>query len=92
MRTAVARTIQSSTAGLPCAHGPAVIALALRAGLALSEKGSFHSHQVEPALDQVECAAIRSTASSRKGPAHFGDPELDEERAAVLSKCATATG
>jgi len=58
----------------------------LRAGLALSEKGTLPFHQVEPALEQVGMRGDPLTLKlkgwpSRKLPAIL---ELDEERAAVL--------
>lgn len=58
----------------------------LKAGLALSEKGTLPFHQVEPALDQVGMRAAPVTGKlkgwpSRRLPAIL---ELEGERAAVL--------
>ncbi len=58
----------------------------LRAGLALSEKGTLPFHQIEPALDQIGMRADPVSRKlkgwpSRKLPAIL---ELEDERAAVL--------
>ncbi|RST32102.1 type I secretion system permease/ATPase [Sphingomonas ginkgonis] len=58
----------------------------LRAGLALSDRGTLPFHQIEPALDQVGMRSFPLTRNLRRWPAAKLPAilELEDERAAVL--------